>query len=378
MASAATPQVPSGLPAYPDHLRQEVEDYLAGIGFGGDCAVQGLDLSGLDVDWGALDVEGSLFLGCRFPTEEARRAVEQRGARVFPPFAPRPYDPYRSTLYTPAELDAVDQAIYDWYSAAGKYLPDLGEAMAQRVHDLAIDDALGDLIGATPEARLERRIVGVMGGHAAQRGTRDYDGAARVAWLLGKDHLVVTGGGPGIMEAANLGAYLSGQDASVLDWALEQVAAAPGIDSPDYRAAAERVSAAYPGGVANLSVPTWFYGFEPVNLFATHVAKYFANSIREDGLLAICLHGIVFANGSGGTVQEIFMDAAQNQYTTFGWRSPMAFLGRERWDPPGAPGGIYPALCAEAKAGGYVDLLTVSDSPEEIDAFIRAHPPAAA
>jgi geranylgeranyl diphosphate synthase type II len=43
VASAATPQVPSGLPAYPDHLREEVEDYLAEIRFGGDPAVQGLE-----------------------------------------------------------------------------------------------------------------------------------------------------------------------------------------------------------------------------------------------------------------------------------------------------------------------------------------------
>ena len=43
MAAAATPQVPSGLPSYPDHLRQQVEDYLSGIAFGGDAAVEGLE-----------------------------------------------------------------------------------------------------------------------------------------------------------------------------------------------------------------------------------------------------------------------------------------------------------------------------------------------
>jgi geranylgeranyl diphosphate synthase type II len=43
VASAATPQVPQGLPAYPDHLRQQVEDYLAELRFGGDPAVEGLE-----------------------------------------------------------------------------------------------------------------------------------------------------------------------------------------------------------------------------------------------------------------------------------------------------------------------------------------------
>jgi predicted Rossmann-fold nucleotide-binding protein len=356
---------------------QTVEELLAQQGHLRDCAVQGLDLSGVDVDWSSLDVQGSLFLGCVFPSEQAESALEEHGAKLFPRFEERPYNPYRSSLYTPDELESADGAIHDWYMAAGRYLPDISEALAQRVHDLAIDDALGDLIGATPEARLERRIVGIMGGHAAQRGTPEYDAAARVGWLLGSDHLVVTGGGPGIMEAGNLGAYMSARSEADLGAALERLAAAPGVDHADYRAAADEVRVAFPSTNVNLAVPTWFYGFEPVNLFASHIAKYFANSIREDGLLAICLHGIVFAPGSAGTVQEIFADAAQNQYTTFDYRSPMAFLGLDRWRPPRA-GGIYPALVAEAQAGGYADLLTVSDSPDEVVEFIRSRPPGAA
>ena len=51
----------------------------------------------------------------------------------------------------------------------------------------------------------------------------------------------------------------------------------------------------------SLAVPTWFYGHEPSNLFASHIAKYFSNSIREDTLLAVALYGIVFAPGSAGT-----------------------------------------------------------------------------
>ena len=43
----------------------------------------------------------------------------------------------------------------------------------------------------------------------------------------------------------------------------------------------------YPEGASSLGVPTWFYGHEPSNLFASHIAEYFANSVREDGLLAI-------------------------------------------------------------------------------------------
>ena len=360
---------------------ETAEQFLERHGHLRDCAMQRLDLTRLDVDWETLDVEGSLFLGCRFASQQVRHVLEERGAVLFPSFSPRPYDPYRTSLYTPEELEGVDEKIYAWYADAGKYHPDIGEALAQRVHDLAIDDALGDLVGSTPDERLAKRVVGVMGGHSIERDSIDYARAAKVGWLLAKHHFVLTGGGPGIMEAANLGAYMSGRDESELTLAVEQLAVAPTTKHPDYQSAARSVKAAYPTGVENLSVPTWFYGFEPVNLFASHIAKYFANSIREDGLLAICLHGVVFAPGSAGTVQEIFMDAAQNRYSTFDYRSPMAFLSRERWEP--SPGqGIFPALLAEAKAGPekkdlYDDLLTLSDSPDEVADFIRRTPPRA-
>src|SRR5690625_7804389 len=81
----------------------------------------------------------------------------------------------------------------------------------------------------------------------------------------------------------------------------------------------------------NLAIPTWFYGHEPSNLFASSIAKYFSNSIREDVLLAICLYGIIFAPGSAGTTQEIFHEAAQNHYGTMGFYSTMVFLGNIRY-----------------------------------------------
>ena len=44
-----------------------------------------------------------------------------------------------------------------------------------------------------------------MGGHALVRGEPAYADAARLGALLGRTHVVATGGGPGAMEAANLG-----------------------------------------------------------------------------------------------------------------------------------------------------------------------------
>ena len=94
-------------------------------------------------------------------------------------------------------------------------------------------------------------------------------------------------------------------------------------------------------GKPNLAIPTWFYGHEPSNVFATQIAKYFSNSIREDTLLAICIWGVIFAPGSAGTLQEIFMDASQNHYGTFGYYSPMVFIGSDHYQHDSL---IFPTL----------------------------------
>ena len=70
----------------------------------------------------------------------------------------------------------------------------------------------------------------------------------------------------------------------------------------------------------SLSIPTWFYGHEPTNVFGTPIAKYFANALREDTLLHRCRGGIVFAPGAAGTVQEIFQAANDRFYALRGTR----------------------------------------------------------
>jgi len=146
-----------------------------------------------------------------------------------------------------------------------------------------------------------------------------------------------------------------------------------------YQGAARDVLDRYPRAprtaaeeVQNLAVPTWFYGWEPTNLFADRVAKFFSNSLREDGLLSVSVGGVVFAPGSLGTVQEIFMDAAQNHYDTFGYVSPMVFLGRERYGPATPIG----ALLAHLSAGTpWADRIAVLDDAAEALAFLESHPP---
>ncbi|MCX6401487.1 MAG: Rossmann fold nucleotide-binding protein [Propionibacteriales bacterium] len=213
----------------------------------------------------------------------------------------------RTTLYSPDELfdqpayaDSFDAQADRWArSTSGP-----AEALAEVLHDQAIDTALAEWIRG-------RSLVGVMGGHAAQRGSQEYDDAARLGALLGRTHVIATGGGPGAMEAANLGGRFAQQPAEALAEALDRVAVVasyrPSIDA--WVDSARAAAALAPAPSPSLGVPTWHYGHEPPNLFATAIAKYFRNALREAILLQICDAGIVFLPGAGGTVQEIFQDA---------------------------------------------------------------------
>ena len=174
------------------------------------------------------------------------------------------------------------------------------------------------------------------------------------------------------MEAANLGAYMAGQSGEALDEAIALLAEAPHYTSPGYHEKAMMVIDRFPAGGDSLAIPTWFYGHEPSNLFASHIAKYFSNSLREDTLLAISLYGIVFAPGSAGTTQEVFMDATQNHYGTFNYYSPMVFLGTRRYQIDTL---IYPLLKQLAYGRTYADLLHITDKPQEVVSFLRKHPP---
>ncbi|MGI9646091.1 MAG: LOG family protein, partial [Ilumatobacteraceae bacterium] len=267
------------------------------------------------------------------------------------------------------DRDAVDSGISRWASRHpnGTPLPVL-DALARRLHDHAIDNGLADHLAAHPD------VVAVMGGHSVARGSAAYRTVVELGRALTRDGWhVATGGGPGAMEAANLGAWLAPRPDDALDDALSILAAEVDYRRADaYLEVGQRVLDRYPDGAPSLAVPTWFYGHEPTNQFATHVAKYFANSIREDGLLAIATRGVVFAPGSAGTTQEVFQDATQNHYDVFGVVSPMVFLGSTFWreELPAEP--LLRRLAGDRP---YADLIGIADTAADAMCFLRAHPP---
>ena len=121
-----------------------------------------------------------------------------------------------------------------------------------------------------------------------------------------------------------------------------------------------------------VGIPTWLYGHEPPAPFATHIAKYFANSVREDGLLAIAKHGVIFAPGSAGTTQEVFQDAAQNHYANQQFISPMIMFGEEHWTKKRP---VWPLLATVAKGKEYGELIALTDSEDEIIRRIKMFNP---
>lgn len=346
--------------------------------------VQGLDLSGHARRLRDVDVQGCVFLGCHLPPD-AVGSVTARGGLVFPDLpGDLPYHPYRGQLYAPAELfdafdpddprsycECLDARVYaHWERTGGARPPSILETLARRLHDHAITDALEELLTRRD------RVVAIMGGHSMARDDPSYAAVARMSrTLTRKGYFMASGGGPGAMEATHLGAWFAPYEEQELDEAIGMLAEAPTYRDLRWLAQAVRVLGRW--GVRDerqqsLGIPTWLYGHEPPTPFATHIAKYFANSVREDGLVTIATHGIVFAPGSAGTIQEIFQDATQNHYGTVGCLSPMIFFGVRYWteDKP-----VYPLLRGLAGDRPFGRMLTIEDEPARIVRFIEDHPP---
>jgi len=326
------------------------------------CHLQAVDLRGRGETLGGIGVAGAVFLGCRFPASGpgSETDVAARGGLVFPAVPDLPFDPYRPTLYTPADLydglpggyaGTPDARAYAW--SRGPRTMD--RTLASALHDHAIDDALAEFADG-------RELVGVLGGHARRRDDAAYRSAVLLGRDLGTHFTVATGGGPGAMEAANLGAWLGDRD---VDAALGVLAGAAdfrdGIDS--WARAAFEVRERWPDGAESLGIPTWFYGHEPPNAFATAVAKYFSNALREEVLLRICRGGLVFLPGAAGTVQEIFQAACENYYAEATQVFPMVLVGREHWTRTLPVEGLLGALGSGRAFGARLHLV---DDPEEV------------
>lgn len=283
------------------------------------------------------DLAGLVVLGGVVP-ETLVAHLRSAGALVFPPDPALPVNPYRSRLYDPRELYAglaahgyagtPDRRAYDWLLDAAT-AHDAYATVMRAIHDDSIDDALDERLHG-------QHVVGVMGGHDELRTTPAYADAAGLGRTLAESGcLVLTGGGPGAMEAASLGGCAT--DADALRSALEEIASVPSYrpDIGRWATTAMTVRARHTDAVHRarvIAVPTWYYGHEPPHVFCAGIAKFFSNALREDTLLARCDAGIVVLPGAAGTVQEIFQAVPRMYYAASpDPLPPLVLVGERQW-----------------------------------------------
>lgn len=302
-------------------------------------------------------------------------AIEALKDIIAQPSFRMPFDIFREHLYSAEDLykgyqlgkpgsykDCYDQQVYNHYLEKGKAASDIKETLARTLHDHSMTNAMNDFLAHFNE----RQVVGIMGGHGLLRTEAAYRQVVMVSKTLAENGcLMVSGGGPGAMEATHLGAWMAGRTEAETEDALAILQEAPSFKDKLWLDTALQVMNKYPQEhVMSLGVPTWLYGHEPATPFATHIAKYFDNSIREDSILTIAKGGIIYSPGSAGTMQEIFQEAVQNHYLSFGYASPMIFLGSEYWSNE-MP--VWPLMQHLIAKGKYKNLLmTLTDSTEEI------------
>ncbi len=340
--------------------------------------VHRVDLRGRDTVLAALDLAEALFIDCQF-SEVGRALVQGTGGLCMDSGEQLPFRTSDRGLYTPEELyegistqtyeHVPDARIYTYSQQHGpRQLLSDDQAMAATLHDHHVGQAL--ISEVYDGAFKDTPIIGVMGGHALSRGTEQYAQALDLgARLTRAGYAVATGGGPGAMEAANAGAWLADGGREEISTALQMLAAEPDAihRRTGWARTALAVKARFPSERTSLGVPTWFFGHEPPNLFATHIAKFFANATREALLLEQSNGGIVVLPGSAGTVQEIFQDACENYYATGARVVPLVLVGREHWTRTLPAWQLLKALAAEQIME---DKIALVDSVAEAVEFI--------
>lgn len=341
-----------------------------------EIAVQSLRLTEIEPLMLNIRFSRCLFLGCSMSDDLLHHLLP--GNFIFP-LLDVPFNTYPSRLYDTDSLYAgfnrhkpktylktPDKVIYDYYRESRKNLS-IKDTLAQRLHDHSITDSLHEYIASFDE----RKLVAIMGGHGILRTEHIYRQVALLSKSLTEQgYLMLSGGGPGAMEATHLGAWMAGRGDNECLRAVGILSAAPRYSDEGWLSSAFEVMERFPDPpFDSLGIPTWHYGHELPTPFATKIAKYFENSIREEGLLAIAKGGVVFTPGSAGTLQEVFQDLAQNHYESYGYASPMIFLDKHFWTTERP---VYPVIGEMAERGDLHHLnLGLYDNNEEVIAHLK-------
>lgn len=341
-----------------------------------EIAVQSLDLTEIEEQLLATRFSRCLFLGCTLSDDLLHHLLPDNF--IFPsldvPFNTYPHSLYnKDSLYNGFDRhrpetysETLDHVVYEYYQASLERLS-IKDTLAQRLHDHSITDSLHEYISRYDE----RKLVAIMGGHRVKRTDAMYLQVARLSKMLTeRGYLMLSGGGPGAMEATHAGAWMAGRGDEELLEAVSIIGEAPVYSHENWLGSAFEMMERFPDpAYESLGIPTWHYGHELPTPFATRIAKYFENSVREEGLLAIAKGGVIFTPGSAGTMQEVFQDLAQNHYESYGYASPMIFLNVDFWTRERP---IFPIIRQMSDQGDLMNLnLGLYDHNEEVLEHLR-------
>lgn len=184
-------------------------------------------------------------------------------------------------------------------------------------------EGFGALAGLGP-------AISVFGSARSERGSREYAWGESIGQLLVKaGYAVITGGGPGVMEAANKGAADAGG-----------VSVGLGIELPDEQDVNEYV---------NLGI-NFRYFFARKTMFVKYA------------------QGFVVLPGGFGTLDELFESLTLVQTQTVR-HFPIVLMGRDYWGPLVA--WLRDTVASEGKIRtNDLNLITVTDDPAEALAII--------
>ena len=181
-------------------------------------AFQHLDFTGFGHQIDNKKFDDCLFLGCHLPDSVLKSISDS--CLIFPQIDV-PYNPFINKLYSKEMLfgayeqgnpdsyeNSFDKVVYNHFIAEGVEAGDIKETLARSLHDHSISDALYDFL----EKYEEKKIVAVMGGHRLSRADKNFLEIARISkYFTEKGYLMISGGGPGAMEATHVGAWLAGK-----------------------------------------------------------------------------------------------------------------------------------------------------------------------
>jgi len=188
-------------------------------------AFQNLDFCTYESELQKKTFEDCLFLGCELSEKMVFKIYTSNA--IFPKLE-MPYNSYVNALYTKENLYnnykvgnpetyelTLDKKVYNHFIATGKEASDIKETLARRLHDHSVTDALYDFL----DEYADDKKVAIMGGHSLSRADAGFTTVAKISKsLTEKGYLMLSGGGPGAMEATHVGAWFAGKpEAELLD-----------------------------------------------------------------------------------------------------------------------------------------------------------------